>query len=114
VDAAQSVPTQSRSLGIGTLLGSGTPTPGIEGRFSGGGDSNCDTPDASQGVTGSGAAGTPATAAADVPGTGGAGAGTTLAIDDAAPWTVCRTPGGVIKSAIVTGASGVGGVGGGT
>jgi hypothetical protein len=96
------------------LFGNGIPTPGIDGRFSGGGDNNCDTPDASQGVTGSGAAGTLATPAADVPGMGGVGAGTTLASEDAAPCTVWMRPGGVIKSANVTGAGGVGGVGGGT
>src|SRR3979411_1661814 len=88
------------------------PRPGTDGRFSGGGDNNCETPDASIGVTRSGATGRLAIAAAGMPGIGGAGDGTALAIDEPPPCTVRRTPGGVIRSANVTGENWVGGDGG--
>jgi hypothetical protein len=56
--------------GIGTALGSGMPRPGTDGRFSAGGDTKLESPDANNGVTGSGVE-MPATVPAAVPGIGG-------------------------------------------
>jgi len=53
-EADQSVPTQRMSEGIGTVLGSGMPRPGTDGRFSAGGDTKFESPEANSGVTGSG------------------------------------------------------------
>jgi hypothetical protein len=71
------------SEGIGTALGSGMPRPGTDGRFSAGGDTKSEIPDANNGVTGSGVE-MPATVPAAVPGIGRAGGGMTLATDEAA------------------------------
>jgi hypothetical protein len=73
-DADQSVPTRIRSDGT-ALVDSGMPTPGIDGRFSGGYATKLLTPVSSGPVTGSSTASRAVDPAAAMPGTGGAGGG---------------------------------------
>lgn len=60
------------------------PRPGTDGRFSDGGDTKLEIPEANSGVTGSGVE-MPGTTPPALPGMGGAGGGMTLATDVAAP-----------------------------
>jgi hypothetical protein len=100
-DADQSVPNAEQIGRNRDLVGQRTGRPGIEGKFSGGDDTNWLTPVANGPVTGSSTGGMLAAAAAAVPGTGGAGGGMTLETDVTPLCTVRRTPGGVRRSAAV-------------
>ncbi len=110
-DADQSVPTQSRSDGTGTVLGSGTGRPGIDGMVRDGGEIRFDRPVAASGVIGLGGPGTLTFTDPAGPGTGGVPGGVTPMTDDAVFCTVLAIPGGVSRSEIVSVLPGVPGIG---
>lgn len=110
-EADQSVPTQRRSDGTGTVLGNGIGIPGIDGMVSDGGLIRFDRPVAASGVNGLGGPGTLTFTAPDVPGTGGVPGGVRPMTEDAEFCTVLAIPGGVSRSVSVTVLPGVPGVG---
>lgn len=105
------MPTQSRSDGVGTVLGSGIGIPEIDGMVSDGGLIRFDRPVAASGVIGLGGPGTPRFTAPEAPGAGGGPGGVMPMTDDAVFCTVRAIPGGVSRSVNVSVLPGVPGIG---